>query len=94
MDYISLAMLNYALVMTKSVMLPQALDRLHNTSTNEEGDFGWPHPTDSSDWLYEEGAGQIKPPVACKLNIIYYLIFYKSRQKLNFKHLTNKQIII
>ncbi|XP_075232213.1 C3 and PZP-like alpha-2-macroglobulin domain-containing protein 8 [Lycorma delicatula] len=80
LDYISLAMLNYALVLTKSIMLPQAVDRLRNTSTNEEGDFGWPHPTDSSDWLYEEGAGQIKPPVASNVNdykaSLYVLMTY------------------
>lgn len=70
-------MLNYAMVLTKSVMLPQALDRLHNTSTNEEGDFGWPHPNDSTDWLYEEGTNQMKPPVTCKLTIqfLYFLLF-------------------
>ncbi|RZF48823.1 hypothetical protein LSTR_LSTR003203, partial [Laodelphax striatellus] len=64
LDPVSLAMLSYALVLTESTMVPQAIEKLRKASTNEEGDFGWPHPSDNSDWLYEEGGGgQMKPPV-------------------------------
>ncbi|XP_039290851.1 LOW QUALITY PROTEIN: C3 and PZP-like alpha-2-macroglobulin domain-containing protein 8 [Nilaparvata lugens] len=63
LDPVSLAMLSYALVLTESTMVPQAIEKLRKASTNEEGDFGWPHPADNSDWLYEEGGGQMKPQV-------------------------------
>ncbi|XP_073972114.1 C3 and PZP-like alpha-2-macroglobulin domain-containing protein 8 isoform X4 [Rhodnius prolixus] len=63
MDGCTLAVLSYALVLSKSDLAPIVLERLKNASTNEEGEFGWPRPKDNSDWLYEEGAEQKKQPV-------------------------------
>jgi len=56
-----LSLMTYALLLGKSDLSSIALDRLHNASTNEEGDFGWqqvPSSKDAPDWLYEEGAGR------------------------------------
>lgn len=58
-----LSLMTYALLLGKSELSSIALDRLHNASTNEEGDFGWQHVPlnkDAPDWLYEEGAGRHK----------------------------------
>ncbi|KAK9504309.1 hypothetical protein O3M35_010674 [Rhynocoris fuscipes] len=62
-DGCTLALLSYALVLSKSDLAPIILEKLKNASTNEEGEFGWPRPKDNSDWLYEEGAEQKKQPV-------------------------------
>jgi hypothetical protein len=53
--------MTYALLLAKSDLSSIALDQLRNTSTNEEGDFGWQQISlskASPDWLYEDDAGK------------------------------------
>ncbi|CAA9993349.1 unnamed protein product [Nesidiocoris tenuis] len=69
LDSITLSALSYSLVKARSDKVTSVLDRLRNASTNDEGEFGWPHQRENSDWLYEEGVEQRKQPVTSKSSI-------------------------
>ncbi|KAF6206075.1 hypothetical protein GE061_017300 [Apolygus lucorum] len=67
LDSITLSALSYSLVKSRSDKVSVILDRLRNVSTNDEGEFGWPHQRENSDWLYEEGVEQKKQPILSHL---------------------------
>ncbi|BES95192.1 Complement component [Nesidiocoris tenuis] len=86
LDSITLSALSYSLVKARSDKVTSVLDRLRNASTNDEGEFGWPHQRENSDWLYEEGVEQRKQPVTNHLRefkaSLYTLMTYTALKDL------------
>lgn len=53
-DSLSLSVITYALVLSKSEKAVSWLAKLRSVSSNEEGDFGWTRGAGRGEWIYED----------------------------------------
>lgn len=74
----AVAAVTLALVLYRSKKANWAIEKLRNSSTTEDGEFGWPHimpKRDAADWLYEsESSRTLKEPLVGKVNICFLFL--------------------
>ncbi|KAL3279235.1 hypothetical protein HHI36_016748 [Cryptolaemus montrouzieri] len=96
----AIAAVTLALVLVRSATSSWAIEKLRNTSTTEDGEFGWPHSTarrDAADWLYESDSDKhIKEPFIATVGeyeaSIYALITFSTIGDLKFAESTARYL--